>query len=80
MNKIKNKKIIPKKELEENTVASRRRFLKKSVYATPSIIVLGQLLYPKSVHAAPSGPPGGSSGLGTALAPGQIKKNNKTSL
>ena len=36
---------------------SRRSFLKKSVYAAPTLIVLGGLLKPKSAKADGFGPP-----------------------
>ncbi len=41
---------------------SRRKFLKKSLYTAPVVIVLGQFVAPSSLHAdstgGPDGPPG----------------------
>jgi len=42
---------------------SRRKFLKKSLYTAPVLVVLGQFVTPDSLHAdgtgGPDGPPGG---------------------
>jgi len=42
---------------------SRRKFLKKSLYTAPVLVVLGQFVTPPSLHSdapsGPSGPPGG---------------------
>jgi len=55
------------KKVEEKTIdtkekLSRRKFLKKSVYTTPVLVSLGQLLKPTIAHAdstgGPDGPPG----------------------
>ena len=41
---------------------TRRAFLKKAAYSAPSLIALGELLKPKTLHAdgtgGPEGPPG----------------------
>jgi len=70
-----NKEKIIKKKVS----VSRRQFLKKTVYVTPSIIVLGQLAQPTYVNAKGgySGPPGQANGK--EFAAGQIKKAEKTS-
>ena len=39
---------------EEN---ERRSFLKKAVYATPTVVALGALMKPKQSNAASFGPP-----------------------
>jgi len=42
--------------------SSRRKFLKKIVYTTPTLTVLGQLAKPGQVRADPSGDPAGPPG------------------
>jgi len=36
---------------KETKVDSRRKFLKKAVYAAPAVIALGSLVKPKDAHA-----------------------------
>jgi len=68
MNKMQNKK--------KNI--SRRKFLKKSVYTAPSLLVLGKLLQPDYANAAPPNGPGSatSGGQNKALVPPQAKNNS----
>lgn len=60
MEKDKKNNFLEKKSLD---ISSRRKFLKKAIYTAPTLIVLGQLVKPTSVHAdrtgGPDGPPGG---------------------
>ena len=45
------------KKTETRISKSRRSFLKKSVYAAPTLIVLGSLIKPEEVKAGFGGPP-----------------------
>lgn len=50
------KKIAPgEKQNDEHN--SRREFLKKAVYTTPTLIALGSLVKPKTVYAESAVPP-----------------------
>ena len=44
--------------------ASRRGFMKKAVYAAPTLIVMGQLIKPKAAKADFGGPPSDPEGNG----------------
>jgi len=62
MENVKNRKNTNKESLE-----SRRKFLKKTVYSAPSLIVLGNLVYPTIAGASTTiddrdGPGGGFGG------------------
>ncbi len=56
----KNNKINaePVKESEKSNTG-RRTFLKKTVYAAPTLIALGYLFRPKKAHAGHGKPPSG---------------------
>lgn len=67
----KRNKIEKTEDFEQNNL--RRKFLKKAVYATPGLIVLGQLSKPTNANAncptasdCPYGP-GGNTGGGTGV-------------
>jgi len=57
--------------MNKNSIESKRRsFLKKAVYHTPAIYVLGSLIKPVDIFAdssgGPAGPPGGGSPFGSS--------------
>jgi len=47
---------------KDKNIASRRQFLKKTVYTAPSLLMLGQLIEPTIALAGKSGPGGGVGG------------------
>ncbi len=65
MEKENNFPLIPIVDAEKKKEAgnSRRSFLKKTVWAAPTLVVLGGLMKPQEVRADfsgdPAGPPGG---------------------
>ncbi len=56
------RKEIEDKSKKRSEEKSRRTFIKKVVYAAPTLISLGHLTHPTSAEAAFNGPPGGPSG------------------
>ena len=51
-----------KETLNKHRKDTRRSFLKKSVYAAPTLIALGQLVKPKNAKAGFGGPPSDPDG------------------
>ena len=53
---MENRNMIEQKkdpeEISKKTSVSRRKFLKKTAYATPSLIILGALSKPVTAHAS----------------------------
>ncbi len=58
----KKKRVVLSEEQKQQK--GRRSFLKKTVYAAPTLIVLGQLTKPSSVKAGFGGPPSDPGGWG----------------
>lgn len=64
------------KQNKDKNMTSRRQFLKKAAYHTPSLLILGQLIEPTTVLAGKSGPGGGVGG-GFSASPAQANKRVK---
>lgn len=61
------------KGMHTSSNQNRRRFLKKALYATPTLVVLGTLAKPTNLEAdgsTISGPPGGGRGLNSTSTSG----------
>lgn len=58
----------------KHTSQNRRKFLKKALYATPTLVVLGTLAKPTNLEAGSTipGPPGGGRGLAPATVGGGL--------
>lgn len=56
--------IEDKKEINSETTVSRRQFFKKTIYAAPSLVVLGSLARPTVAYGSDTraGPGGGFGG------------------
>ena len=57
-------KNIKYKNNENKIHKTRREFLKKAVYAAPTIVIMGTLMKPKKANAGFGGPPSDPDGGG----------------
>jgi len=57
-----SKEDITKKTAEQVTKETRRAFIKKAVYAAPTLVALGSLSHPTTTEAEGFGPSEGPSG------------------